>query len=248
MKFSRILAMSAAIMFLAFGIMAFLASQAEGAETTIDWSKDTVIPVVGEVDSQLIGQAGFIENLINEDKPDKVIKIFINSPGGSVIAGNIFIQSMEVAKARGFRIKCAVSNIAASMAMHILTHCNERYVLKGGYLLFHEARVQVGGIMTSREMRRMAQSMDVMTYTLEEYMVDQLGCTPSFYREHNEGETMWTAETFQQNFPKFKLQLIRDLKVPKTVQQGVFKPINDKAPPPSKGKVGSPAQIPWGVK
>lgn len=165
MKFSRLLATAAAIMFLAFGLMAFLAAVAEGAEASIDWSKDTIIPVVGEVDNQLIGQAGFIENLTNGDGTDKVVRIFINSPGGSVIAGNIFIQSMEVAKARGFRIKCAVSNIAASMAMHILTHCNERYVLKGGYLLFHEARVQVGGIMTAREMRRNAQSMDVMTYT-----------------------------------------------------------------------------------
>jgi ATP-dependent protease ClpP protease subunit len=252
MKFNKALIIAAVAMFLTFGLMAFLASQAEGAEASLDWSDKVVIPIIGEVGSSVIGQAGFVEQITNEAEPSKVLHIFINSPGGSVVAGNIFIQSMEVAKARGWKIECAVSNIAASMAMHILTHCDKRVILQNGYLLFHEARVQVGGAMTAREMRRNAQSMDAMTYELEEYMIDELGCSPAFYREHNEGETMWTAATFKQAFPKFNLIIVKDIKVPKDVKQGIFKPLNDKTTtaPPAKtpgSAVGNPAQIPWEV-
>ena len=245
---------AAAATFLAFGLLAFLASQAEGAEA-LDWSQDKVVPVIGEVGSSLIGQAGYLDQVTNEAEPNKVIKIFINSPGGSVVAGNIFIQAMEVAKSRGWKIECAVSNIAASMAMHILTHCDKRIILKGGYLLFHEARTSVGGVMTARDMRRAAQSMDAMTYYLEEYMIDQLGCSAAFYREHNEGETMWTAETFKQAFPKFKLILVDDIRISKDIKQGIFKPIDEKVKPvpsptptPKKGGVGGPYTIPWEVQ
>jgi hypothetical protein len=153
---------------------------------------------------------------------------------------------MEVSKQRGFRIECAVSNMAASMAMHILAHCDTRYALTGGYLLFHEARVTLQGTLTERELRRMAQSMGAVTYVLEEYLLDALGCSPKFYREHNEGETMWTAELFAKTFEKFDLQIVYDIQAPASIGTGIFNPIGNKAET-KKGTVGSPARIPWEI-
>jgi ATP-dependent protease ClpP protease subunit len=234
---------------LAFGLLAFVESQAHGA--TLDWSKvpaAKIVPVVGEVNQSLLSQAQKLNKLAGES----TIYVLINSPGGSVLVGNVFIQAMEMAKARGSTIECAVTNLAASMGMHILAHCDKRYVLTGGILLFHEARVGVQGNLTARELLALARSMEAMVFYLEEYMVDKLGCDPTFYRVHNEGETMWSAEYFVQFFPKFKLKIVESIGVPIDFTVPLFDPIanrkkEDTTPTPKRGIVGSPITFPGPV-
>jgi len=156
---------------------------------------------------------------------------------------------MEMAKSKGSVIECAVTNLAASMGMHILAHCDNRYVLTGGILLFHEARQGVQGNLTSRELLAMARSMEAMTYYLEEYMVDRLGCSPALYRVNNEGETMWAVEYFVQFFPKFKLEIVQGIGVPGDFTTPLFDPIANrkKDETPKKGIVGSPIDFPGPV-
>ncbi len=69
------------------------------------------------------------------DKSDGSINMIINSPGGSIIAGNFIINSMEYVKGRGVKINCFVADIAASMAYSILLHCSERTALSHSMLL-----------------------------------------------------------------------------------------------------------------
>lgn len=231
---------------LGLGLMAFVAEQANGA--TVDWSKvpaAKIVPVVGEVNASLLEQAKKLNSLAGEP----VIRILINSPGGSVLVGNVFIQAMENAKSKGSTIECVVTNLAASMGMHILVHCDDRYILTGGILLFHEARVGVMGNHTARELLAMARSMEAMTYYLEEYMIDKLGCDAKFYRVNNEGETMWSAEYFVQFFPKFKLKIVHGIGVPSDFIVPLFDPIANKKKEetPKKGVVGSPIEFPGNV-
>lgn len=75
------------------------------------------------------------------------IDIAINSPGGSVVTGFLFVNTMEAVKAKGVRLRCFVNGIAASMAFQILTHCDERYALSRSFLLWHRVRIQIGGGM-----------------------------------------------------------------------------------------------------
>lgn len=71
------------------------------------------------------------------------IKLIIDSPGGSVYTGFKFIAQMKALQAQGTVIKCFVPGLAASMAFHILVHCDERTVLQESALLWHRARVFV---------------------------------------------------------------------------------------------------------
>lgn len=80
---------------------------------------------------------------ISSGRAPKEIKLIIDSPGGSVYTGFRFIVQMKALQARGTNIKCYVPGLAASMAFHILVHCNERIVLEESALLWHRARVFV---------------------------------------------------------------------------------------------------------
>jgi ATP-dependent protease ClpP protease subunit len=77
------------------------------------------------------------------------VDLIINSPGGEVTTGFAFVNLMEAAKANGVTIRCFVPIMAASMAFQILLHCNERHVLDKTFLLWHRARVMLGGLFGS---------------------------------------------------------------------------------------------------
>ncbi len=75
------------------------------------------------------------------------VDLVINSPGGEIITGNLFLNLMRQAQANGLRVTCYVPALAASMAFQILIHCDERHTLSGAFLLWHRARVFIGGGM-----------------------------------------------------------------------------------------------------
>lgn len=205
---------------------------------TLDWSehdKNKIVVISGEVDQRVIGQSGFITQIAGEP----VIRIVINTPGGSVIAGNMFIRAMEVAKSKGSKIECVVTNLAASMGMHIFAHCTERYAVVGGLLLFHEARVGLQGYYTERDLRRMAENIYASTRYLEPYLQGVLGCSPEFYRQHNEGETMWAVEYFKEVFPKFKLKIVNGISLPYQFDTPIFNPLGNKKGEKSQPKPNS---------
>jgi ATP-dependent protease ClpP protease subunit len=236
----EIILIVAATFALAGGALAFLASQADGA--VIDWSKadpNKILTVVGEVDETILVQAKKLNMLAGEP----VIRILINSPGGNVITGNIFIQAMEDAKAKGSKIECLVTNLAASMGMHIFAHCDKRVVLSGGILLFHEARVVMQGAFTARELAARANTLNALTFYLEHYLIEELGCDPEFYRVHNEGETLWSAELFKKTFPDFDLIIVNGVGIPNKFAVPLFDPSSGKKEK-DKPPVGSPLTFP----
>ena len=61
------------------------------------------------------------------------IYIYIDSPGGSVVAGLQFINNMDWLIGQGKSINC-IAKSAYSMAFIILQHCNNRYVIKSSIL------------------------------------------------------------------------------------------------------------------
>lgn len=71
------------------------------------------------------------------------VNLIIDSPGGSVYTGFRFIVQMKALQSRGTVINCYVPGLAASMAFHILVHCDNRIVLQESALLWHRARVFV---------------------------------------------------------------------------------------------------------
>lgn len=94
------------------------------------------------------------------------VNMIINSPGGSVTTGFFFISKLKALKAQGTVLNCYVVNLAASMAFHFLTQCDSVTVLDESGLLWHRARVNVGGLggepMTAPQASDLARDLSII--------------------------------------------------------------------------------------
>lgn len=146
------------------------------------------------------------------NKGTKEIQLVINSPGGSVTTGMIFLSFMDAAKANGTKITCFVPGIAASMAFQILLHCDERHTLNGSFLLWHRARVNMGGgfmspptPITAPMARQLANELQDLDNALFAEVNKYLGTEISYSElsRHFEAETLHMGVVLHQMAPKF---------------------------------------------
>jgi ATP-dependent protease ClpP protease subunit len=72
------------------------------------------------------------------------VDVIINSPGGEVRTGDLFLEYIKVVKARGVKVRCYVIGMAASLAFTIYMQCDERHALESSVLMFHGARIFLG--------------------------------------------------------------------------------------------------------
>ena len=105
---------------------------------TID--RDRTVLINGPIANTSILSLGERLLVMTNTKRDPV-SIVINSPGGSIELGYLFVNYMQAVRARKVTINCYVQHIAASMAFQILLHCDNRYALSHSLLLWHGARI-----------------------------------------------------------------------------------------------------------
>ncbi len=163
------------------------------AAPTDKYKADTarVIRVTGTVDEGTMGALAQLDKLSSE-KPNEPITILVNSPGGSVLFLDFFLDGMHAAQARGTKLVCVVPNLAASAAFTILATCDERVSLTNAKLLFHPVRIYYNGALTSIEaakiMKELAPTDAALLVTLSQ----------SFFGEVDEN-----SEKFQLLFQHF---------------------------------------------
>lgn len=138
------------------------------------------------------------------------VDLIIDSPGGEVLTGRLFINYMFAAQALGTKIRCFVPHMAASMAFSILTHCDQRYVLSNAVLLWHRAATMLGGgFMSSGTrldgMQAAAIARDLLT--IDEIIVDELTSTLHLPEEeimyHLNQQTLHFGSVLSHADPKF---------------------------------------------
>lgn len=95
------------------------------------------VSIVGPINEEL--SSDFIADLLHHD--GNSVFIYLDSPGGSIIAGNQMIAAM---RSSGKRTKC-IARFAASMAFIILQACDERYITSDGVLMQHVASYGLRG-------------------------------------------------------------------------------------------------------
>lgn len=140
----------------------------------------------------------FLETgLARKDLPNR-ITIILDSPGGEVYAGFRFTDLMAAAKQQGTSFKCIVTTMAASMAFHILTKCDERVALSGALLLWHRARVMIReGVVTGPDAKKIMDSLaslDVIIFeSINATMSKSMPADELLY--HFEAETDFTGKT-----------------------------------------------------
>ncbi len=131
---------------IAIGLAALMATPAIAAEPKRPsgnpvFISQRVIDISGGIgfDSMKKAQKEVLELASHGDEP---IWMRINSPGGSVDAGLILIDTMKAVKAP---IHCIVESSAYSMAAIILTYCDKRYGMPHATFMLHEASYGTAG-------------------------------------------------------------------------------------------------------
>ena len=146
---------------------------------------------IGEVDGSFLKLSETVNSLsLASSKP---IFLLINSPGGNIIAGQIFLNSMILAKARRVKFYCVVPTFAASMAFSILVECNYRFGFKYSKLLFHPARITLIGGYSSGELEAMEHQINLLERPLVKRILKSLKITKKVFRYHYTNETLFNT-------------------------------------------------------
>jgi ATP-dependent protease ClpP protease subunit len=131
------------------------------------------------------------------------IEILLDSPGGSVVAGQELINLIEIAKDKGHDVNCYVLNVAASMAFQILTSCTNRYAMPGSFLLWHGVRVQTRQPITAEVAQSFADDLGRMNQLTLSQLDGSLKMTPEEIRRHFTAETLWSGISLSAADPDF---------------------------------------------
>lgn len=169
--------------------------------------------VTGNSAQQFINQ---VDKVLQQPELPESVFILINSPGGSVFEGRAMISMIEILKARGVTVNCGVAKLSASMGMHLLTACDNRYALRGAFLLFHEARIFIMAAMAPSDLELTAEQIKLLIKDLEDDLIDELGTTRDVFDKHNIAETLWTGIAFDQQFPDY-LEIVDYFILPKDI-------------------------------
>ena len=111
---------------------------------------------------------------LSTENPDKDIQIYINSPGGSISAGNAIIDTMNLVASD---IVTTCVGMAASMAAVILANGTKgkRYALPNSEVLIHQPSGGIGGQATDIDLY--AKHIIKTRGRLNQILADQTGQT-----------------------------------------------------------------------
>lgn len=108
----------------------------------IEFKKDNFVSlretITQDSSSRLLSKLNSIESKHN------VMYLYINSPGGNVLAGLEIINYIKSLQSREKRLICIAHN-AMSMAFVIFQYCNDRYILYASTLMQHQMSLGVEG-------------------------------------------------------------------------------------------------------
>ena len=103
--------------------------------------KERIILLNGEINDTTaniwIAELLYLESVSSDD-----IYIYINSPGGSIIAGLALYDTMRFIKPN---VNTVCVGLAASMAAFILSSGDKRYALENSEIMIHEPSTNFGG-------------------------------------------------------------------------------------------------------
>jgi ATP-dependent protease ClpP protease subunit len=172
--------------------------------------------VAGEIGPGALKMVSTIEEMSAQSALP--INIVINSPGGSVLAGLQIVEAIHIAQQRGVVVRCAVTNLAASMAFIILAECDERYALANSLLLFHPARAMIMfAALKAEDARYMAEELESINEQVCSRLEESMGVATSAQKKwfdyHFKNETLWTASRLLRHVPQRGwLTIVSDIK------------------------------------
>ncbi len=116
-------------------------------------------------------------------KTEREVTLRIDSPGGSIFAGQQWTREMEdIKKRRNVRVTCIVDGLAASMAAVILESplCDLRLATTRSLILFHNGSSGARG--TAEELRGTIALLDAINESMALVVSERLGISLNAYR------------------------------------------------------------------
>lgn len=138
--------------------------------------KDRVIWVRQIDDDSANSICGQLLHLLSEDKK-KPVKMYINSPGGSITAGYGILDTMDFLKSQGVVIETMVIGLAASFGSLILLNGTKGYrtVLPRSRVMTHQPLGGAQGQATDIQIK--AELILRMKKEINEFIMEQTGRT-----------------------------------------------------------------------
>lgn len=160
-----------------------------------------LVEVIDVVNFEMVQTVAQKIDLLSQQS-SKPIDILINSPGGSVMAGTIVLDAMDLAKRRGVNVRCITGVLAASMAYVMLSNCNERYALPHAKLLFHPMSITVRGARVTELLPALEESVNTEKRLIK-LMRSKLSLGRNVFMKHYYAETFWEAADLERASPGF---------------------------------------------
>jgi len=130
--------------------------------------------------------------------PAKGAYLVIDSPGGSIMAGQKFINAMQAAKAStGLKVTCIITGTAYSMAAVIMSYCLRTLALPTAHIMFHEASYGVQG--PARQVKLAVIRSEAMLKQWETELSKQLRISYAQYKALTFNELWMTIDVAVQH-------------------------------------------------
>lgn len=118
-----------------------------------------------------------------ESEGAKEILILINSPGGSIVDGISFADTIKNSK---LKTVCLVDGLAASMAAVTLQYCSERYATQSSVIMFHNGSTSMSGNVAF--MSSELEFVNKISKMMDSVVADRLGISYDDLKTHQNTE------------------------------------------------------------
>ncbi|GAA4017198.1 MULTISPECIES: ATP-dependent Clp protease proteolytic subunit [Allokutzneria] len=153
--------------------------------------RERIIVLGSQVDDNIANQICAQMLLLAAENPDEDIKLYINSPGGSVTAGMAIYDTMEFIEPD---VATYGMGLAASMGQFLLSAGTrgKRYALPHARIMMHQPSAGVGG--TAADIEIQAQMLVKHKREMAELIASQTGQTVEKIVADSDRDRWFTAE------------------------------------------------------
>lgn len=141
------------------------------------------------------------------------VNIVIDSPGGYVHVGEMFLEAMKKHQENGGKVNCIIIGEAASMALNIYLHCDRLFAMPNTLLQFHAMHVMVQGLYSQFDIRDMYLEAEKQTNAWFEVIGPKLDITMDRYLSLLLANEPIYIEEFIKMFPEANIKIIKNPKL-----------------------------------
>jgi len=153
--------------------------------------RERIVWLEGEVRDENSNRIAKQLQVLAAEDPDKDITLYINSPGGSITAGMVIYDTMQL-------IPCPVTTIAmglaASMGQFLLTAgaAGRRYATPNTRVMMHQPLGGIGG--TASDIKIQAEQMLFIKRRMAQLIAEHSGQTIEQIEKDSDRDRWFTAE------------------------------------------------------